>query len=254
VHDTQISLIDTPGIVQPKGPEGRKRFISTSSWDAILTADVAVVTIAAGLGFVEKEHKAVVIEIARRAAARELPLILAMTKMDKVQTPRQKELYFAMRTDMESLGIPFASTCESSVKDAKGLVDLKDQLCALGRPKPWNFYRSECTDMSPPQRVTELLKQSFLEALPHEVPHVMEYRVIGWTERDSSSVEVIVEVFFPRPSYLFLFYSKVEGISSRIQHLAEMELKRRFFFVFQGFVTPGGVRSTHYAKHILERN
>lgn len=246
VHNTQLMLVDTPGIVQVKGPKDRRRHADAAlkAWDSLFTAEVVCLTLPAGLGFVEPEAKSIAKEVVRRAAQRDLPVVLAVTKMDKVQTSRQREMYFAMRTDLETLNLCFAQCIETSVKDSQGLVELKDFLCRYAVRRPWKYYRHESTSLTPSQRVSELLRQVFMETLPHEVPHHMRHRLIGWTRKDNGATEVVVEVYFGRPSYLFTFYSKLEGIGQASQALAERELKAKYFFVFQGFLTPGNISSS----------
>ncbi|CAJ1026299.1 Ferrous iron transport protein B/50S ribosome-binding GTPase, putative [Leishmania lindenbergi] len=244
VHDTQLLLLDTPGIVPRDTQRTRRKFASgtAKAYDALFVADLVVLALPVGVGFVEKEHKVVAREVVRRAAGRELPVVIAMTMMDKVQTPRHRELYFAMRTDLEFLGLPTAATHEVSVKGGSGLVELKDCLCQYARPGAWEHYRRETTDLNLPQRVAELLRQTFMELLPHEIPHCMRHRVLGWTRKESGTTEVVVEVFFDRPAYMFTFYGRLEAICLRAQQVTQRELApERFRFVFQAFIAPGGL-------------
>lgn len=244
VHDTQLLLLDTPGVVVRRTQKMRRRFASGSAkaYDAVFVSDVVLLTLPVGVGFVEKEYKVIAEQVAARAAAREVPLLLVLTMMDKVQTPRHRELYFAMRADLESLRLPVSSTHEVSVKGGAGLVELKDSLCCYAKPGPWEHLRRETSDLTPPQRVSELLRQTFLELLPHEIPHCMRHRLIGWTRRDSGVTEIVVEVFFDRPAYLFTFYSKLEAICIRARQVTERELSPlRPRFVLQAFIAPGGL-------------
>ncbi|CBH16924.1 small GTP-binding protein domain containing protein, putative [Trypanosoma equiperdum] len=243
VHNTQLVLLDTPGIVICNGEKDRRRHAApvARTWDAFTVTDLVMLTLPAGLGFVEPEQKTVAREVVHRASLRKMPVVLVITMMDRVQTPRHRELYFAMRTDLESLCLPIACVSETSVKGGNGLVELKDLLCRYASPGDWEFFRNETTDATPVDRVMELLRQCFFEVLPHEIPHQMRHRIIGWTKKDSGTVEVITEVFFDRPAYMFTFYAKLEAICYRAQRIVERELKGRYRFVFQAFITPGGM-------------
>lgn len=243
VHDTQLLLLDTPGLVLPRGEKDRRQHASGSAraWDSIFVADLVVLALPAGLGFVEPEHKKLAREVVSRAGARDLPVVFAVTMMDRVQTPKHRELYFSMRADFESMGLPVSVTHETSVKDGKGLVELKDALSMYARLGPWEHARRESTDLTPVDRVAEFLRQVYFELLPHEIPHTMRQRIIGWTQKDSGTTEVVVEVFFDRPSYMFSFYGKLEAICVRAQSLTEREMKSRYRFVFQAFTSPGGM-------------
>lgn len=246
VHSTQLVILDTPGIfvARRKQSERSARWFgggSAKALDAIFAADAVVLVLPAGLGFVEDEYKKIAAEVAQRAEAREIPLVLVISMMDRVQTPRHREMYVSLRTDLDSMCLPLSATHEVSVKGGTGLVELKDGLCTFAYPSPWQYYRHETTDLSPVDRVAEILRQSYLELLPHEVPHRMSQRLIGWTKKENRSIEVVVEVFFDRPAYLFTFYSKLEAITYRAQSILLRECGERFHFVLQGFVSPGGV-------------
>lgn len=243
LHNTQLQLLDTPGVVVINNDADRKRHASSSArtWDSFYVADLVLLALPAGLGFVDPEHKRISREVVQRAAARDLPVVLAVTMMDRVQTPKHREFYFAMRTDFESMGLPLTATQEVSVKDGSGLVALKDFLCGYATPGPWEYARHESTDLSPVDRVSEMLRQVYFELLPHEMPHEMQQRIIGWTAKESGTTEVAVEVFFDRPAYMFTFYAKLEAICARAQLVTERELKKRYRFVFQAFTSPGGM-------------
>ncbi|RNF10027.1 putative small GTP-binding protein [Trypanosoma rangeli] len=245
VHNTQLVMLDTPGVVMVNSDKDRRRHAAPSAraWDALMVTDLVVLTLPAGLGFVEPEQKAVAREVVHRASLRKLPVVLVITMMDKVQTLKHRELYFSMRTDFESMCLPIAATHETSVKGGSGLLELKDFLCRYATPGEWEFFRNETTDINLVERVSELLRQCFFEVLPHEIPHKMRHRIIGWTKKDSGTTEVITEVFFDRPAYMFTFYSKLEAICYRAQRVVERELKGRYRFVFQAFIAPGGVSS-----------
>ncbi|ESS69265.1 small GTP-binding protein [Trypanosoma cruzi Dm28c] len=245
VHNTQLVLLDTPGVVIINSDKDRRRHAAPSAraWDALMVTELVLLTIPAGLGFVEPEQKAVAREVVHRASLRKMPVVLVITMMDKVQTPKHRELYFSMRTDFESMCLPIAAVHETSVKGCGGLLELKDFLCRYATPGEWEFFRNEATDATTVDRLSELLRQCFFEVLPHEIPHQMRHRIIGWTKKDSGTTEVITEVFFDRPAYMFIFYSKLEAICYRAQRVVERELKGRYRFVFQAFIAPGGVSS-----------
>ncbi|EPY43799.1 GTP-binding protein Era [Angomonas deanei] len=240
VHDTQLLMVDTPGIVLINSENDRRRHGTHSSkaYDSLFVCDVAVLTLPAGLGFVEPEYKHIAREVVRRAMAREMPVLLAITMMDKVQSPKHRELYFALRTDLESLRLPFAVVNETSVKGATGLVEMKDHLCRYAKPGKWQHFRREATDLSVVDIVSELLRQVYFEILPHEIPHKMSQKIIGWTRKPSATTEVVVEVFFDRPAYMFTFYAKLEAICLRAQQPHRIGTKSQVSLRLSGFYYP----------------
>lgn len=266
VHDTQITLMDTPGLVIPQhihkiehrqqqqGAGGgsasvfykdrrRNAADALEAWESLHVNDVVALTLPVGTGgFLDSEFRSIAREVVRRASKRELPVVLVFTKMDLVQTRRQKELYTAFRTDVERLALPVAACFETSVVEGTGLVDLKDFLRGYGKPGVWTRAKIEHSELTPSQHVSALLQQTLFDLLPHEIPHELKHRVIGWTKRESGGgVEIVIELFFHRPTYLFTFYGKLEAISMAVQRLVEREMQMKVFVVFQAFLTPGGV-------------
>lgn len=264
VHNTQLTLLDTPGLMQSSSSKDKRPGVEASraAWDSIFAAECVVLALPAGLGFLDREQKALTKEVAFRASRRKIPLLIIITKMDKVQTPSQKRMYFAMRTDLEGLNIgpSVAKTMETSAKDSSGLIELKDVLCTYAKPRPWLHYFHETSDMNGAQRAHELFRQAAMETLPHVIPFKMRHRVIGWTESRGTAasrstataskavaalpggpVEIAIEVYFDRPAFMFGFYGKVHAVSERARQLLEQELKRKFRITVQAFLTPGNI-------------
>jgi GTP-binding protein Era len=243
VHDTQLNFLDTPGLFTPANKAQRRTAMpqSFAAWDSLYSADVVLATISCGLGFVEKAHKGILREVATRAAARQLPLMLALTKFDTVKTAEQRKLYFALRTDIDSLDIPFAECFEVSATQFKGIIDVKDHLARYATPADWKFYKNEATDLNGAERASEVLTEVFFQTLPNVLPHNMNHKVIGWTQRDGF-IDVQVEVFFDRPTFMRVFYGKIDVISSAAVAKLGAILKKKVRFSFQAFITPGGRR------------
>ena len=99
----------------------------------------------------------------------------------------------------------------------------------------------EHSELTPSQHVSALLQQVLFDLLPHEIPHELKHRMIGWTKQESGAVEIVIELFFHRPTYLFTFYGKLEAVAMALQQLVEREMQMRVFVVFQAFLAPGGV-------------
>eukprot|EP00758_Cryptobia_borreli_P002245 Tbor_TRINITY_DN2889_c0_g2::TRINITY_DN2889_c0_g2_i1::g.23125::m.23125/K03595/era, ERAL1; GTPase len=245
VHSTQLVFLDTPGIVDPgrigsSKPSNLKNG-SIEAFDSLMGVDCVLACIPVNkMGFLDIDHKKILKKIAVRAMQRELPIDLVMTKCDLIQNSRQESMYFSFRSDVESLGIPFRKTFETSVLHSKGLIELKDHLCMVAKPvKVW-----EPSSIAEPLIVVdEIIRQSFFENLPHVVPYSIKHEVVGWTKQKDGSLEVFVEVFSDKATYMSIFLSKLGQIVKSCGKGASRELEKRVRFVFQVIGTPGGVKS-----------
>lgn len=264
VHDTQMQLLDTPGIFLPDNQLHRRqqqqhqqqagrgttarldryRTLRLAAWDSIFSANVVLVTLPVGLGFLEPRRKALLKEIAGRCRAREIPIVLALTKMDLLHHERHLVLYRHLRADIDTLRIPFAETAETSALLCKGVVELKDTLASFAAPGPWEFSKSDVTDLNLADRVSEIVREAAFEHLPHAVPHLMTHKVVGWTVGEdklgNKITQVIVEVFFDRPSFMHTFLQRQMQIAQTARERCKVALKQNVWFHFQSFVAPTG--------------
>lgn len=251
VHDTQIQILDTPGIFLPK-KKGTKTFsrqlpLTLAAWDSLFFANVVLfANPVSGAGFIEQGRREVLWELARRCKARELPIVLALTKIDLIGREKQEMLYRHLRADIDSLGINFAETCEVSAAAYKGVVDLKDTLASFGVPGAWEFPKAEITggSMNLSDRVEETLREVFFQMLPHGIPHEMTHKVVGWTVGDDRNgnkiTKIIVEVFFDRPAFMHEFFKHQMHVAQRARERCKVVLKQNVWFHFQAFVSPTG--------------
>lgn len=243
VGTSQLIFLDTPGLMPPKGPVRyqRQRDMAPMVWDTLQAADAVLACIPVhNNGFLDTDHKATLQHAARRAAAREMPIDLAITMMDRVSTPKLKDFYFSMRAEIEGLGIPIRKSFETSTRTSTGLIEMKDYFASVARRRPWE---AEERGRDHVLAATEIMKQAFHSHLPVPLPHEAATQIVGWTRRPNGTTEVFVEVFFGRPSFMSVFLSKIGAISADCNRMATREFEKNFVFQFQAFVSNAGVRN-----------
>ena len=241
VHNTQLVLLDTPGVeLRNIGQIHRasSKNLNDVAYDAIGAADSVLLCVPfMKAGFLDRDQRAVVEAVGRRCHQRKKPLDLAITKVDLISTMRQQGSYFAFRAELEGLGIPIRKSIETSVRQARGLVELKDYLCMMAVPGPWEGKPAH-TLLS---TANEVIWQAFFEHLPHTVPYQARWNIVGWTKQIDSRTEVFVEVFFDRPAFMGVFMQNVGATAHTCKQLMERETEKKYTFVFQVFGTSGGV-------------
>lgn len=290
VHDTQIVFYDTPGIVLPAFATNKRRavpyaFLRTDAfkpsqvksgggppalwtrlaWESLMEVDVCVLCHAVGLGFLEKEHVELFQEVSTRCTSRRIPLILALTKCDKLAVDKQrsgagrrassandssnmatlkKEMYFALRGAIESIK-PFSPTAvfETSVRTFQGVIPLKDHLARHASPGPWEFFRTQSTDLLPPEVATQIADEVFCCLLPGKIALSCVKKIVGWTVRTfpdgrPSQLSIHIEVFFERPTNMYTFFTHRRAIHESLQLKLTRQFKRDVRVSFQEFITP----------------
>jgi GTP-binding protein Era len=247
VNNTQLIMLDTPGVFHVQKPQDRKRFLghTFAAWDALLTAEVCLLTLPVGLGYVRKEEKAVIKEVLFKAGSRKIPCLLALTKMDTIHIQSKathRHLYQELRADIDrQWGKDFAGVFEVSAKTYKGVLELKDFLCRYGKEGAWKYFPQQRTDMILPERCAEILSELIFKHLPAGIPHMTTHRVIGWTESDVE-LQIDIEVFHEKPAFMSVFYGKQFLIRKELSRELQGFIQKKLRITFHSFVAPGGVR------------
>jgi GTPase len=161
----QLVLADLPGFQRPRDAltERMQRTVdgSLADVDAILFVLNARERIGAGDRFV-----------AERVYALELPVVIALNKVDQLAPKRiAKQIEAAAR-----LG-PFHAVHPVSAKTGDGVAELRQELVELLPEGPAYFPEGERTDLPVDVQIAELIREKALQATRDELPHSISVEV-----------------------------------------------------------------------------
>jgi len=167
----QLVLADLPGFQRPRDAltERMQRTVdgSLADVDAILFVLDARERIGAGDRFV-----------AARVYAVELPVVIALNKVDQLAPKRiAEQIEVAAR-----LG-PFHAVHPVSAKTGDGVADLRQELVELLPEGPAYFPEGERTDLAVEVQVAELIREKALHATREELPHAISVEIEELTEK-----------------------------------------------------------------------
>jgi len=186
--ESQIILVDTPGIFQPK--RRLDRAMSMAAWTRAGEADLVALVIDAERGLDQAldpvfEHLA---EIKR-------PIIAVLNKIDLVARPELLHLAADLSTRHG-----FAETFMISALTGDGVPDLKSYLARAVPPGPWLYPEDQLTDAPLRQAAAEITREKLFLRLHDELPYSLTVETADWKELKDGSVRIEQTIYVMRDS------------------------------------------------------
>jgi GTPase len=186
--DSQIILVDTPGIFQPKRRLDRAMF--GAAWDLAVDADLAALVIDVERGL-DKNLDALL----KHLSEVKRPIIAILNKIDQVSKPD------LLRLTAEVSAIrPFERIFMLSALTGDGVADLKAYLAEAVPLSPWLFPEDQLTDVSLRHAAAEITREKLFMRLHDELPYSLTVETADWKELKDGSVRVEQTIYVMRES------------------------------------------------------
>jgi GTP-binding protein Era len=187
-EQSQVILVDTPGIFQPRRRLDRAMF--ATAWDRAADADIVALVIDAKRGIDEGLEP-----ILSRLPEIKRPTIAVLNKIDVVDKPELLRL-----TSELSTGKHFDQVFMVSALTGDGVADLKTHLAQQVPPGPWLYPEDQLTDASLRQAAAEITREKLFLRLHDELPYSLTVETTQWQELKDGSVRVEQTIFVQRDS------------------------------------------------------
>jgi GTP-binding protein Era len=186
--ETQVLLVDTPGIFEPK--RRLDRAMVAAAWSGAEGADVLAFVVDAKGGLGSK-----VTAIAEALKDRPEPKHLVLNKVDLAD--KAKLLVHAER--LHAL-VPFAETWFVSAQTGDGLPELKQALAAAMPEGPWHYPVDQVSDATERALASEVTREQLYLQLHAELPYASTVETEKYIERPDGSVEIHQQILVERPT------------------------------------------------------
>lgn len=186
--DSQVILVDTPGIFQPK----RKldRAMAQAAWERAGDADIVALVIDAARGLDDK-----LAPIVEHLPEIKRPTLAILNKIDLVKKPDLLKLtseLLALKT--------FDQVFMVSALTGDGVEDLKTYLAEAVPPGPWLFPEDQLSDASLRQTAAEITREKLFLRLHEELPYALTVETTEWKELKDGSIRIEQTIFVERES------------------------------------------------------
>lgn len=216
-NQTQIILVDTPGLFAPK--TRLDRAMVSAAWSGAEEADIVVYLYdarkkspeEADLRAFEKLGK--IIDKSR--------VFLAINKADAVAPERLLEL----ASKLNEL-CPFVDTYMISALNGDGVEDLMQKLSEELPENPWMFDEDQITDMPWRMIAAEITREQIFHQLHQELPYAATVETEVWEEFENGSVRIDQVIHIEREAHKGIVLGKGGSKLKQIGTAARLELEK----------------------------
>lgn len=187
--ETQIVLIDTPGIFAPK--KRLDKAMVSAAWQGTKDVDAIVLLVDVAKGRINAETK----DIIEKLKNTKRTCILALNKIDAIK----KETLLALAHEMDAHGI-FTDVFMISALKGDGVAKLVKHLADKMPQGPWMFEGDQISDMPMRLLAAEITREKIFLQLGDELPYESTVETESWEEFDNGSVKISQTIYVMRDS------------------------------------------------------
>ncbi len=230
--NSQIVLVDTPGLFRPR--RRLDRAMVAAAWSGAADADVIVLMIEAHRGITEGV-KTIVEGLKERAPDR--PVALVINKIDRVPSEQLLELAAAMNELY-----PFEQTFMISAEKGHGVEDLRKWLAEKMPEGPWLYPEDQIADLPMRMIAAEITREKLTLRLHQELPYQLTVETENWEERKDDSVKIEQVIYVMRDGHKGIVLGHrgetIKAIGKAAREELEEMLGRRVHLFLQVKVRP----------------
>jgi len=186
--DSQVILVDTPGIFSPR--RRLDRAMIDSAWGSAQEADVVAVLLDSRRGLAADDERVI-----GGLADLRAPKVLVLNKIDLVDKPALLAL-----TGGANRRADFAATFMISALSGDGVPDLKAWLATHMPAGPWLYPDDQISDAPLRQLAAEITREKLYLRLHQELPYQSTVETEVWKELKDGSVRIEQSLYVERES------------------------------------------------------
>ena len=184
--ETQIVLIDTPGIFAPT--RRLDRAMVAAAWNSLDQAEAILVMIDAAAKLGERAER-----VLQGIEGRPEKKFLVLNKVDL--TKKDKLLTIATQLNER---VAFDETFFISASSGDGVPELKAHLAKLMPEGPWHFPEDEVSDAPERMLAAEITREQLYRQLHEELPYQSTVETEKFTTRPDGSAEIHQQILVAR--------------------------------------------------------
>ena len=227
---SQILLVDTPGIFQPR--RRLDRAMVSAAWTGAQDSDLILLVVDSAAGLTAEVERMI-----EGLEARQHPLLVALNKVDLVR----KEKLLGLSAELaERLNPDRLFMISASQGD--GVGELKAELAAAVPEGPWLYPEDEISDATDRMIAAELTREQIYEQLHQELPYASAVETETWSDRPDGSTEIRQQILVERDSQKAIVIgkggSRLKEIGQNAREAIAKHLGRRVHLYLHVKVNP----------------
>lgn len=218
--ETQIILVDTPGIFAPKAR--LEKAMVAAAWAGAKDSEEILLIIDVGHGYINPETRAII----DRLKQQQRKVAAVLNKIDLLK----KDKLLALATEINAEGI-FTDIYMVSAQTGDGCKRLVDDLSKKMPEGPWMFAEDQVSDMPLRLLSAEITREKIFLQLGDELPYASTVETDKWEEFDDGSVKISQTIYVMRETQKAIFLgkggSRIKSIGQAARKDLEEMLERR---------------------------
>lgn len=211
-ENTQIILIDTPGIFDPT--RRLDRAMVAAAKDGSTDADIIAVMVDGRAGAGPKVER-----VLETLEHRKEPKWLILNKVDIARKDKLLSL-----TDKLINAQHFDQIFYISAETGDGLEELKKAFADQMPESPWHFPEDQVSDVSERLLASEITREQLYRQLRQELPYASTVETEKYSEREDGSIEIHQQILVERPTQRAIILGKGGSMIKSIGETARKEL------------------------------
>lgn len=213
--NTQIVLVDTPGIFKPS--RRFDRAMVAVAWSEAGESDLRLLLVDAGKG-IDKNTQNIITSLKKNKQH----AVLVINKIDTVK----KEALLPLITKLNEYGI-FSETFLISAKTSENLDDLKQYLIQKMPKGAWMFPEDQLSDLPNRLFCAEITREKLFFMLQQELPYMLSVETTSFQENETS-IRIEQTIYVSRTGQKAIILGKNGSMIKKIGASARRELTALF--------------------------
>lgn len=214
--DTQIILVDTPGVFAPK--RRLDRAMVSAAWIGFTEADITLFMLDVSRGLTEGARS--IIQSISIKQYEKSSVVLLLNKIDKI---KRKDLLSLSET-MNSY-FNFNATFMISAEKGSGTEDLVKWLSSNLPQSPWLYPEDQIADFPLKIFAAEVTREKLLIRLHQELPYQLTVEPDSWTEMPNGSIKIHQIIYVTNKRHKGMVLGKYGETIKVVSIAARKELK-----------------------------
>lgn len=212
--DTQMILVDTPGIFEPK--RRLDRAMVSAAWEGAKAADAVLLLVDP-----IKQRRHELEPLLEQVAGRPERKVLVLNKVDRAK----KEPLLALAQELGDK-VAFDEVYFISALTGDGVAEMKDALAARMPAGEWMYPADQVSDASERLLATEITREQLYQQLHEELPYDSAVRPEKYIQRKDGSVEIHQQIVVMRDNQRMIVLGKGGSRIKAIGQAAREEMSK----------------------------
>ena len=214
--DSQIVMVDTPGIFKAKRKLDRAMVLS--AWSSLKDADLIVLVVEANKDI--KKNDMVIKHLNAMKGFNKNKLICVINKIDLIQKPSLLSLTKNIQTYIDCKQYFFLSALKRD-----GIKDLKIYLSNNIPRGQWLYPENQISDITSRLMASEIVREKLMNILHQELPYELAVETEDWNELKDGSVRIDILIYVSKKGQKKILIGSEGNNIKKVGIMARKELE-----------------------------